>query len=100
MFLACLPVITSTPANRRLRPALFFSKKWLPPAWRRTTLPVLVMRTRFLVPLWVLILGILLLSYDKTQLTSRKNGFLVDGYSFAEFIHHPIGQLKAQIPMG
>ena len=44
----------------RLRALDFLAKIWLPNARSRMTLPVLVMRTRLAVPLWVLSFGILL----------------------------------------
>jgi hypothetical protein len=76
--LTCLPVNVSTPAKPRLREALFFSKKWLPLARRRKTLPVLVTFIRFLVPLCVFSFGMgLSTPYDKIQLAPGKLGGLV-----------------------
>jgi hypothetical protein len=92
------------PANLRLRLALFFSKKWLPDARRRKTLPVLVTLIRFLVPLWVFNLGIiisyLLLSDDKTEHPASELGWLVRDNILTQQPLYPFCQLITQLFMG
>src|ERR1700690_4055167 len=58
MFLAILPERVCRPCRERLRLPLFLPKKWFRLALPTRTLPFLLTRTRSLVPLWVLSLGI------------------------------------------
>jgi len=61
------------------------------------TLPVLVMRRRFLAPLWVFNFGILLLSDGEAELAAGKFRRLLDDYGFAKHvIDNALGHLKAQ----